>query len=43
MKKEMTKKYENTIENATNFLNKEDGRKASNNCVRGLTFFQISN
>lgn len=37
------KKYENTIENATNFLSKEDKRKAPNNRVRGLSFFQISN
>lgn len=37
------KKYENTIENATKFLAKEDKRKAPNNRVRGLSFFDISN
>ena len=40
---EKEKKYENNIENATLFLNKEDKRKAPNNRIRGLSFFQISN
>ena len=41
MKTTANKKYENTLQNAKNYLKQEGQRKAPNNRIKGKSFFQI--